>query len=287
MIGFIGLGIMGSRMANNLLEAGHDLIVHNRTKAKAERLLDKGAKWGSSPQETAEKGDVLITMLADPVAVNAMAFGEEGFMGGLASGQLWVDCSTVNPSFTREMAKYASERGVRFVDAPAAGTKGPAEKGELVFVAGGNEGDVKEAQPYFDAMGKAVNHVGENGKGTSMKMVINLMLAQSMEAFAEAVTLGEALGLEKDKVLDTLVGGPVAAPFLAGKKDKVAKGDFDVEFPLGLMKKDMHLAALSAYESGISLPSANVVKELYGLASQKGLEKMDFSAIYQFLNDKN
>ncbi|HET7657664.1 MAG TPA: NAD(P)-dependent oxidoreductase [Bacillales bacterium] len=287
MIGFIGLGIMGSRMANNLLAAGHDLVIYNRTKEKAERLLEKGAKWGQSPKETAEEAEVLITMLADPGAVSAMALGEEGFMGGLASGKLWIDCSTVNPSFTRKMAAIASERGMRFVDAPAAGSKAPAEKGELVFVAGGNEEDVEEARPYLEAMGKAVNHVGGIGKGTSMKMVVNLMLAQAMEAFSEAVTLGEALGLEKDKVLDTLVGGPVTAPFLAGKRDKVANGHFEVEFPLELMRKDLQLAAESAYENGISLPATNVVKELYGLASQKGLAKKDFSAIYQFLSEKS
>lgn len=286
MIGFIGLGIMGSRMTNNLLDAGNDLVIFNRTKEKASALLEKGAKWANTPKETAEQADIVFTMLASPEAVRSLAFGNEGFLNGLCKGNLWIDCSTVNPSFTKEMAGESANRGIRFIDAPAAGTKGPAKEGKLVFVVGGNQNDVEEARPYFEAMGKTINHVGENGKGTSMKMVINLMLAQSMEAFAEAVTLGEALGLDKTEVLDTLVGGPVAAPFLAGKKDKLLNGDFTVEFPLEWMKKDLHLASLSAYENGISLPTANVTKEIYGLASQKGLAKEDFSAIYRFLKER-
>ncbi|KPC97341.1 2-hydroxy-3-oxopropionate reductase [Geobacillus sp. BCO2] len=128
------LGIMGSRMAENLLNSGYSLIVYNRTKEKAEPLLQKGAKWANSPKEAAEQSDVIFTMLANPQAVETMALKEHGFLPYLSAGKLWVDCSTVDPAFTRKMAAKCAERGIRFIDAPVAGSKLPAEKGELVFL---------------------------------------------------------------------------------------------------------------------------------------------------------
>lgn len=286
MIGFIGLGIMGSRMAGNLLNAGNELVVHNRTKEKAEDLLDKGAVWAESPRKTAEQSDVLYTMLANPGAVEEAALGEDGFLEGLKEGSLWVDCSTVNPSFSRKMADEAKKRGIRFLDAPVAGSKIPAEKGELVFVAGGSQEDLAEVESHMKAMGKAIQYQGENGKGTSMKLVINLMLAQTMAAFSEAVSFGESIGLEKETVLETLLGGPTTAPFLNGKKEKLLAGDYSPEFPLEHMQKDMQLVAQTAFEHGTALPIANTTKEIYALAKQQGYNDQDFSAIYQFLTNK-
>nr|WP_269528367.1 NAD-binding protein [Anoxybacillus tepidamans] len=135
-------------------------------------------------------------------------------------------------------------------------------------------------------MGKAIHHEGENGKGTSMKLVVNLMLAHAMAAFAEAVTLGEALGLDKENVVHTLLNGPTAAPFLNGKKEKILHNHFATEFPLEHMQKDLQLMSQSAYENNISLPITNTIKEIYGLAKQHGLHKEDFSAIYRFLSTK-
>ncbi|MBS2772077.1 NAD(P)-dependent oxidoreductase [Anoxybacillus rupiensis] len=286
MIGFIGLGLMGSRMARNLLEIGHELIVHNRTKEKAAPLLEAGAKWANSPKEAAEQADVLFTMLAHPKAVEAAAFGENGFLHHLSPEKLWVDCSTVDPSFTRQMAEEARKRGIRFLDAPVSGSVIPAEKGELVFFVGGDPKDLKKVEPMLNAMGKAIHYQGENGKGTAMKLVVNLMLAHSMAAFAEAVTLGEALGLETETVVNTLLNGPTAAPFLNGKREKILQRQFATEFPLAYMQKDLQLIAQAAYEHHISLPLTNVAKEIYGLASQNGWAQEDFSAIYSFLSTK-
>jgi 3-hydroxyisobutyrate dehydrogenase-like beta-hydroxyacid dehydrogenase len=282
-VGFIGLGIMGSRMAANLLARGFSLTVHNRTAAKAEELLRQGARWAERPAAAAAKADVLVTMLADPAAVHAAALGKEGFLAALRPGTLWIDCSTVDPSFSRRMAQEARGRGVRFLDAPAAGTKGPAEAGQLVFFVGGAAGDLQEAGPLLQAMGRSVLHVGENGMGTSLKMVVNLMLGQAMAAFAEALRLGEALGLGKEKLLETLLGGAVAAPFLSGKKQKVLAERFEPEFPLKWMAKDLHLAAQAAFECAAALPCGAAAKELYSLAAAHGWGEQDFSAIYGFL----
>lgn len=281
MIGFIGLGIMGSRMAKNLLQGGFDLIIFNRTKEKAGELLQKGAAWADSPREVAEKSDVIFTMLANPEAVEAAALNEAGFLNHLQAGKLWVDCSTVDPMFTRKMAEEAANRKIRFLDAPVAGSRGPAEQGELIFLVGGEKRDLDEIKSMLEVMGKEISYQGGVSKGTSMKLIINLMLAQSMAAFSEAVRLGESIGLNKEHVINTLLNGPTAAPFLKGKKEKILESDYEADFPLEHMHKDMQLASVTAYECHLSLPIANITKEMYAMASQQGFGKEDFSAIYR------
>jgi len=153
-IGFIGMGIMGSRMAMNLLKAGNDLTISNRTREKAQVLLDNGANWAQSPAELAPAVDILFTMLSTPDAVKEVATGENGFLQTMPKGTLWVNCSTVDPNFARQMADLAASHSVGYLDAPVAGTKGPAASGELVFLLGGESDDVNKCQPLFDCMGK-------------------------------------------------------------------------------------------------------------------------------------
>ncbi|XJZ27870.1 NAD(P)-dependent oxidoreductase [Bacillota bacterium Lsc_1132] len=286
MIGFIGLGIMGGSMAENLLKKGFELVVYNRTKDKAASLIEKGAKWAESPKAVAEQADIVFTMLANPKVVEDVALSENGFLNHLSNRKLWVDCSTVDPTFTRRMAAEAAKRGVRFMDAPVTGSRVPAMQGELVFLAGGSREDLREVEPMLKAMGKEVSYQGGVGQGTAMKVIINLMLAQSMAAFAEAVSLGEALGVEKETVANTLLNGPTTAPFLKGKKDKVLNQDFSADFPLEHMQKDLQLVAQAAFESNIALPIANVTKEVYMLAKQQGFGKLDFSAVYQLTSGR-
>ncbi len=283
-VGFIGLGLMGSRMAENLLKGGYELIVFNRTKEKAEPIVKKGASLAGSLNEAGKNSDILFTMLSNPEAVKEAALGENGFLASLKENSLWIDLSTVNPSFSIEVSKKAKEKNIRFLDAPVAGTVGPAERGELIILVGGEEKDLNEAKPLLEKMGKKIIHLGKNGMGTSMKMVINLMLANSMVSFAEAITLGESLGFSKDTLFNTLIGGPVTAPFLTSKKEKIQKDDFTTEFPLEHMQKDLQLVNITAFENKISLPLSNIAKEIYGLAIKNGLGEKDFSAIYKFLN---
>ncbi|MBF0276170.1 MAG: NAD(P)-dependent oxidoreductase [SAR324 cluster bacterium] len=283
-VGFIGLGIMGSRMAANLQKRGYEIIIHNRTKEKGKALLDQGADWANSPAELAGKVDCLFTMLSAPEIVMKMAFGPDGFLEGLKAETLWIDCSTVNPSFTLEMAAAAQKRKIRFMDAPAAGTKAPAESGDLVFFVGGDDSDVEECRPFLEAMGKKVIHLGPQGRASAMKMVFNMLLATSMNAFAEAMSLGQSLGFSQDQLFNTLLGSQVVSPFISGKKEKMESGNFQTDFPLKLMQKDLHLATTTAYENGAVLPMTNVVKELYALAVKNDLGEEDFSAIYKLLN---
>jgi 3-hydroxyisobutyrate dehydrogenase-like beta-hydroxyacid dehydrogenase len=282
-IGFIGLGIMGSRMAANLQKHGYSLVLFNRTRAKAQSLIDNGATFAESAAEVAEQVDVLFTMLAHPDAVEQAALRADGFLNHLKPSALWVDCSSVNPSFSKKMAATATARRIRFVDAPVTGSAPVAEEAKLVFWVGGDADDVEAIRPLLLSMGNKIIHAGGHGMGTSMKMVINLLLGTGMAAFAEGMALGEGLGLSRKMLFDSLLGMPAVAPFLAAKRDKIDKGNYEVEFPLRWMQKDMHLASVSAYESGVALPLTNAAKELYRLAMREGHSSQDFSVIYDYL----
>lgn len=196
-IGFIGFGIMGSAMAANLAKAGYRMLVHNRTRDKVETLLSNNVIWKSSPAELAAEADIVFTMLSTPEVVHDVSCGENGFLYAMRPGSIWVDCSTVNPSFSRRMGQLCREHSVSFLDAPVSGSKIPAEKGELLFLVGGDTDHVVGCSPYFDVMGKKYIHVGATGMGSAMKMVINLILGEAMLAFSEGMVLGEALGISQ------------------------------------------------------------------------------------------
>jgi 3-hydroxyisobutyrate dehydrogenase-like beta-hydroxyacid dehydrogenase len=282
-IGFIGLGIMGSRMAANLLKAEHGLMLYNRTREKAEALIKEGAEWCDTPAQLAKKVDILFTMLAHPEAVYQLAFGDNGFMDNMKPNAIWVDCSTVNPSFAKAMAAEAQKRQIRYVDAPVLGTKKPAREGQLVFFVGGEKEDVETLRPYFEIMGKAVKHIGEQGMGAAFKMVINLLVAQNIIIFSEAIALGHALGFSREMLFEMLLDGPMAAPYLSLKRPKIEEGIYEADFPLKWMHKDLHLVALTAYENGVALPTTNAAKEVFLQAKKSGLGEKDFAAIFDYL----
>jgi 3-hydroxyisobutyrate dehydrogenase-like beta-hydroxyacid dehydrogenase len=282
-IGFVGLGIMGSRMAANLAKQQHVLVLYNRTRAKAEGLAGPCVTVTNSPAEAAKDVAVLFTMLAHPDAVEAAALGDNGFLDHLRPGTIWVDCSSVNPSFSKRMAAVAERRNVRFVDAPVTGSAPVAADAKLVFWVGAEGGDLDAVRPLLLSMGNKIVHVGGHGSGTSLKMVVNLLLGNAMAAFAEGIELGEALGIPRKVLFDSLLGTPAVAPFLALKRANLDNGNYATEFPLAWMQKDLHLASVSAFETGVALPLTNSAKEIYRLAMRNGHANEDFSAIYQYL----
>jgi 3-hydroxyisobutyrate dehydrogenase-like beta-hydroxyacid dehydrogenase len=286
-VGFIGLGIMGSRMAANLQARGYTLIVFNRTREKAETLLRGGASWGKSPVGVADEAEILFTMLANPEAVEAAALGTQGFLRALRPGSIWVNSSTVNPSFARRMANEARDNGVRYLDAPVTGSKDAAERGELLFMVGGNDADLEVCRPLLSAMGERIIHIGPHGLGSGLKMVNNLLGAVAMAAFAEGAALGEALGVPRQTIFDTLLGGPMVAPVVAGKRTKIEQETYEPDFSLRWMQKDLHLAAISGYEAGVALPVVNVTKEIYRMAMREGYADLDYGAIYAFVTSHN
>jgi 3-hydroxyisobutyrate dehydrogenase/glyoxylate/succinic semialdehyde reductase len=283
-IGFIGLGIMGSRMADNLKKGGHSLVVFNRTREKANALVAEGARWADSPAALAPQVDVIVTMLAHPDAVEEAALGEDGFLPHLGPDQMWVDCSTVNPSFSRQMAAAAQAQGIRFLGAPVTGSKGQAAAAKLTFWVGGEATDLETCRPLLECMGNKIVHCGGQGMGASLKMVMNQLLGTIMATFAEGLVLGESLGLSREVLFEALLGGPAAAPFLVLKRERIESGNYEqADFPLRWLQKDLHLATVSAYEAGVAMPLTNVAKELYRLAIREGHGSEDFSAIYDYL----
>lgn len=286
-IGFIGLGIMGSRMAANLQNAGYDLKVYNRTKSKAQHLLEQGAEWANTPSEAAENVQVLFTMLENPQVVEELATGDNGFLEGLPENAIWVDSSTVNPSFSEKMAKLATQKNIRFLDAPVSGSKAPAADAQLLFLVGGEQQDLEEVKPLLDKMGKDAIHVGPHGKGSAMKIMINQLLGQSMLAFSESLNLGMAMGIDKKTGMDILLKTPVTAPILDVFRSRIEENNYEPNFPLKHLQKDLHLFTETAYEYGQPSPLTNAAKEVYGLAKHKNMADLDFSAVFKYLNEKD
>ncbi len=280
-IGFLGLGIMGSRMAANLIKAGHELTVWNRTKEKAQPLLSAGARWADTPAGAA--AEVVFTMLATPQAVEETALGQDGFLPAMAPGSTWVDCSTVDPLFSRRMAVEADARKVHFLDAPVFGSKAAAQDAQLVFLVGGNDQDVQAVRPLLEAMGRGINHIGPVSRGSAFKIINNILVAQAVMTFSEALALGVAMDFPPEQLFDQLAGLPVVAPYIKTKKNKILGDASEADFPLQWMRKDLELAAETAYRQGIAIPLANLSKEIFQMAVQAGLGTSDFGAIFHFI----
>ena len=285
-VAFIGLGIMGSHMAAHIQQAGHLFAVYNRSKEKAKPFTDKGATYFDTPAEAAKEAEVVITMVSTPEAVTEVSVGEKGLLKTLKKGSIWVNTSTINPSFAEKLAKAAQEKGIRYLDAPVAGSKIPAQKAELNFLIGGEQADLESVKNILSLMGKNITHFGTYGKGSAMKLAINAMLAQALLAFSESVSFAESLGLPKDKVMQVLSSGIVGAPVLGMKKDKMQAGDYEPEFPLQWMHKDLHLTAITAFEQQHPMPLLNAAKEVYAVAEKMGWGNKDFAAVYNVYEDK-
>jgi 3-hydroxyisobutyrate dehydrogenase/glyoxylate/succinic semialdehyde reductase len=285
-ITFIGLGIMGSRMAAHLVRSGNELTVWNRTKKKADELVKMGAKESPSLSDSVKNADIIITMLASPEVVENIALSPVGFLSRARKNSLWINTSTVNPSFAEEMNIKAREAGIRYLDAPVSGSKIPAGTGDLVFWLGGEEKDIEQAQPLLSLMGKNIHVMGNAGKGSSMKMVVNLFLAQSLLAFSEAISLGKACGLSQEVMFNSLLVGPLTPAFLQGKRVKMAEQEYDPEFPLKWAYKDLHLMMQTAYEKQTPMPMTALAKEIFGMALAEGEGEKDIASIFSYVQKR-
>ena len=282
-VAFLGLGIMGSRMSANLLKEGNEITVWNRSKEPIESLVSLGAIDTESPSKAVEDADFVVTMFSKPEVVKDLALGEDGFVRHMLDHAIWVDSTTVNPSFAIEVAIQVSGIGKRYIDAPVAGSKPQAEAAELTFFASGNTPDIDKATPLMEQMGKKVMNLGNHGQGSAFKMLVNAMLGESMLIFAETVALGEKMGLDRDFLLSVLPNLPVIAPFTKMKADMISKREYDAQFPLEHMHKDLALAAQTAYEYGQPMPALNTAKEVFAHAKNQ-TPRLDFGAIYEWIN---
>ncbi len=287
-IGLIGLGLMGRPMGLNLLKAGYSLMVWNRTASRADSLVAAGAKLASSPQEVAIASDVLITIVSDPPALEGVLWGvpgssrNAGALIALRPGSIYIDSSTVSPGLARKIAAACQERHIAFLDAPVTGGTWGAEKGELVFMVGGDAEVLKDVEPVISVMGKKWFHLGPNGAGQTIKLAMNLILALQVDALAEALALVTAAGLQGEKLVEVLQSSMARAPVLDVKAPLLLKGEYPPSFPLRLMHKDMGLALDLAKQEGVLLPAAAAAFSSYSAVNAAAKKDLDYAAVMKF-----
>ncbi|HTZ96557.1 MAG TPA: NAD(P)-dependent oxidoreductase [Terriglobales bacterium] len=277
-IAFLGLGIMGRPMASNLVKAGHEVTVWNRTAKEVE-----GARMAASPAEAARGAEVVWTCVSDTNAVESVLLGPQGVVEALSEGQIYVDSSTISPTATRKFAERVQAKGAQYVDAPVTGSKVGAENGTLIFIVGGEESAIEILKPLFAATGKKFFRMGETGKGQAAKLVMNLQIAMIYEGFAEALTLATKLGVDAQTLIPLIEASMVKSGVVEYKAPFVLRRDFSPNFPLRLMRKDIILAREAAREARVKLPGLEMVEEIYDMATEDGHENLDYAATLTLL----
>lgn len=282
-IGFIGLGTMGSRMAQRLLAAGYPLTVYNRTRAKTEPLAAQGATIAETPRALAASCEYIITSLTDDAAVEAVFYGSEGILAGARSGATCIELSTIAPASSRRIAETARAQGIEMIDAPVSGSTSQAEAGTLIIFVGGNEATYQRSQFLLDLLGKSF-YMGSNGMGATMKLVANALLGAGMQALAEAIVLGEKAGLERDRLLDAVGQTGVVAPSYKGKLENARRSSYPVTFAMHLMYKDFGLILREAMEFAVPMPVTVVAQQLCAAEYAQRREE-DYSAVIGLMED--
>jgi 3-hydroxyisobutyrate dehydrogenase-like beta-hydroxyacid dehydrogenase len=278
-IGFLGLGIMGSRMAANLRRAGHELVVHNRTRATADAwAAEHGATVAATPAEVAEACETVITMVVDGDQVAALA---DAMLASGAEGRLLVDMSTIGPAAARAVAARVGEGGWSFMDAPVTGSSPKAEDGTLTIMAGGSQADFARARPLFDAMGALVLHVGEVGHGQMVKLINNAVAAVNASTVAQALLVGHATGVDPEALVQVMNAGSGASAMLALKAGPMRAHDYTTLFKLEHMLKDVRLCLEEGQRAGVPFPAAAAVRETLGAAMGRGHADDDFAALLE------
>jgi 2-hydroxy-3-oxopropionate reductase len=284
-VGFVGLGIMGAAMAGNLLEAEHELVVHNRTRTKAEQLAQHGARVAASPREVAQTSDVVIIMLPGPPEVEEVVAGEGGLLEGAAEGSLIVDMSTSSPLLARQLASMARERGVRMLDGPVSGGDVGARDGTLSIMVGGEDEDFERARPLFEVMGETVVHVGGAGAGQVVKACNQIVVALVIEAVAEALVLGSKAGVAPDRVVEVLSGSLASNRVLEVKGEKFLSHEFTPGGKVEYHRKDLGIALAAGREYGVTLPVTALVEQMFGVLEAKGRGGWDHSALLTLIEE--
>lgn len=277
-IAFLGLGIMGRPMAANLVKAGHEVAVWNRTPKDVE-----GVRTAQSPADAANGAEVVWMCVSDTKAVEAVLFGPQGVETSIGTGAVVVDSSTISPSAELQFCERLRAKRVDYVDAPVTGSKVAAEAGSLIFMVGGDEGVLAKIDPLFKVMGKQVFRMGETSKGQAAKLVMNLQIALIFEGFAEALTLATKLGVNVDVLMPLIQASMVRSGVVEYKAPFILRRDFTPNFPLRLMLKDIHLALAAAKEARVKLPALETVEEVYEMAAEEGHQDLDYAATLTLL----
>ena len=270
-LGFIGLGIMGRGMTRNLLKAGFDVTVWNRTPARMQDLAGDGARPAASPREVAAACDVIFVCVSDTPDVEAVLLGENGAIHGLGAGKLVVDHSTISPQATKDIAAKLNALGAHMLDAPVSGGSEGAAKGTLSIMVGGDAADLERARPYLAAMGKTITHVGGQGAGQMVKLVNQILVVVNMLAVGEALLFAQAGGLKLEETLKAVSGGAAGSWMLANRGPQVIHRDWRPGFTIDLQQKDLRLALEAGDQLGVPMLGTSLVFNLYRTLQQQGL----------------
>ena len=282
-LGFVGLGVMGGRMVKRLLDAGHHVTGHNRTRSKAEWLMDAGMTWAETPREVAEAADVCFSMVTNTEALQNINEGPDGLLTGLSAGKVYVDMSTVSPAVSRQLALRTAEHGAAMLDAPVSGSVVTLEAGALSIMVGGDPSIFEKVKPILLDIGPKVNYVGQNGLAVTTKIATNLSLAVQMLAFSEGVLIAEKSGIRRETAVEVLLNSVIASPMVKYRGPFVLQMPDEAWFSVNMMQKDMNLALELGQELDIPLPTTAVTNEFLTAARGMGLEKQDFAALFKVL----
>ncbi len=282
-LGFVGLGVMGGNMVARLLEKGHTVTGYNRTKAKAQKLIDLGMKWADSPRAVAESVDVIFTMVTNAAALAAITDGPDGILAGLSSGKFLIDMSTVSPDVSRALAEKVRIKGADMIDAPVSGSVITLQQGKLSVMVGGRKETFERLKPLLLDIGPKVTYVGGNGVALSMKIAVNLSLAVQMLAFSEGVLLAEKSGIAREVAVDVLVHSAVASPMIQYRGPFVLQQPEEAWFDVNMMQKDMVLAMELGRKLNVPVPTTALTNEFLTAARGMGWEKQDFAVVFDVL----
>jgi 3-hydroxyisobutyrate dehydrogenase-like beta-hydroxyacid dehydrogenase len=282
-LGFVGLGVMGGQMVNRLLSKGHTVTGYNRTRSKAQWLLDKGMKWADSPRAVAAAADVTFAMVTNSAAIASVTEGPDGLLAGLGKGKIFADISTVSPSVSRATAAKVREKGADMVDSPVSGSVITLQEGKLSVMVGGRRETFERVKPLLLDIGPKVTYVGDNGLALAMKIAVNLSLAVQMMAFSEGVLLAEKSGIARETAVDVLTHSAVASPMIQYRGPFVLQQPEEAWFDVNMMQKDMLLAMELGRQLEVTLPTTAVSNEFLTAARGMGMAKQDFAVVFDVL----
>lgn len=286
-VAFIGMGTMGAPMALNLLKAGHEVTVHNRTRSREEPVAQAGAQRADSPQAAAIDAAVIITCVSDSPDVEAVLLGENGVIQGASAGAIVVDMSTISPTVTRQVAARLAEQAIRMIDAPVSGGSEGAQNGTLSIMVGGDAADVAQVMPVLQAMGKTITHVGPIGSGQITKAINQIIVAGTYWSVAEGMALGLKAGLDMDKVVQAVGSGAAGSWGLTHRSDNMIQNEYPLGFRVRLHRKDLNIALEAARELGVTIPMAAYVEQIETGLIGRGFGDEDISAIARSIREQS
>jgi 3-hydroxyisobutyrate dehydrogenase-like beta-hydroxyacid dehydrogenase len=280
-LGFVGLGLMGSRIVKRLLAAGHQVSGYNRTRTKAESLIQAGMQWKDTPREVAQAVDITLSMVTDTAALSLVTEGPDGLLAGLSPWKIYVDMSTVSPRLIRDLAGRVAATGAQMLEAPVSGSVPAVESGTLIIYVGGSADALEKARPIFESLSQKIIHVGENGQAVATKIAINLNLPSQLIALFEGVLLAERSGIPRAAALDGLLNSVIASAAMKYRAPFILKMPEDVWFSVAMMQKDIQLALELGEELGVSLHTAQLAYEMLTKAKEMGYGDEDFAVLFK------